>query len=74
MSEFTAQSQANPKSNQRRRAFQLIDDEEPASFGALGPRNAARTSYVKTVFAIIPRGNRKTTLGAALTLYTASGP
>jgi phage terminase large subunit-like protein len=39
-----------------------------------GPRHADGTRVVKTVFAMIPRGNRKTTLGAALTLLHTIGP
>ncbi len=64
----------HPKSRQRGHAFQLDPWTERIIRRIYGPRHADGTRIVKTVFAMIPRGNRKTTLGAALTLLHSIGP
>ena len=56
----------HPKSAAPGRAFQLDRWMERIIRRIYGPRHADGTRVVKTVFAMIPRGNRKTTLGAAL--------
>lgn len=55
-------------------AFQLDAWMERIVRRIYGPRKPDGTRIVKTVFLMIPRGNRKTTLGAALTLLHTIGP
>lgn len=55
-------------------AFQLDPWMERIVRRVYGPRKADGTRIVKTVFGMIPRGNRKTTLGAAFTLLHSIGP
>jgi phage terminase large subunit-like protein len=64
----------HPKSTAPGRAFQLDRWMERIIRRIYGPRHPDGTRVVKTVFAMIPRGNRKTTLGAALTLLHTIGP
>ncbi|WP_083593957.1 terminase TerL endonuclease subunit [Aurantimonas sp. 22II-16-19i] len=64
----------HPKSTLPGHAFALDPWMERIIRRIYGPRHADGTRIVKTVFAMIPRGNRKTTLGAALTLLHAIGP
>lgn len=64
----------HPKSTARGRAFRLDPWMERIIRKIYGPRHEDGTRIVKTVFAMIPRGNRKTTLGAALTLLHSIGP
>ncbi|ALN73576.1 terminase large subunit [Aureimonas sp. AU20] len=64
----------HPKSAQPGRRFQLDPWVERIVRRIYGPRHPDKTRIVKTVFAMIPRGNRKTTLGAALTLLHSIGP
>lgn len=64
----------HPKSTAKNRAFRLDPWMERIIRRIYGPRNSDGTRIVKTVFAMIPRGNRKTTLGAALTLLHSIGP
>ncbi|KIZ43104.1 MULTISPECIES: terminase TerL endonuclease subunit [Rhodopseudomonas] len=64
----------HPKSTAPGRAFQLDRWMERIIRRIYGPRHPDGTRIVKTVFAMIPRGNRKTTLGAALTLLHTIGP
>ncbi|WP_082655995.1 terminase large subunit [Aureimonas sp. D3] len=64
----------HPKSTLPGRRFQLDPWVERIVRRIYGPRHPDGTRIVKTVFAMIPRGNRKTTLGAALTLLHSIGP
>lgn len=64
----------HPKSTAKGRAFRLDPWMERIVRRIYGPRREDGTRIVKTVFAMIPRGNRKTTLGAALTLLHSIGP
>lgn len=64
----------HPKSKAIRHAFQLDPWFERVIRRIYGPRHADGTRIVKTVFMMVPRGNRKTTIGAALTLLHTIGP
>jgi phage terminase large subunit-like protein len=64
----------HPKSQRPGKPFQLDPWMERVIRRIYGPRHADGTRIVKTVFALIPRGSRKTTLGAALTLLHSVGP
>ncbi|ABE63270.1 phage Terminase [Nitrobacter hamburgensis X14] len=64
----------HPKSRLPGHAFQLDRWMERVIRRIYGPRHPDGTRIVKTVFAMIPRGNRKTSLGAALTLLHSIGP
>lgn len=64
----------HPKSKARGRAFQLDPFLERIVRRIYGPRHADGTRIVKNVFMMIPRGNRKTSIGAALTLLHTIGP
>ena len=64
----------HPKSRLPGHPFQLDPWMERIIRRIYGPRHPDGTRIVKTVFAMIPRGNRKTTLGAALTLLHSIGP
>src|SRR4051794_14774689 len=64
----------HPKSQRPGHPFQLDPWMERIVRRIYGPRHADGTRIVKTVFAMIPRGNRKTTLGAALALLHSIGP
>ena len=63
----------HPKSGLAGRQFQLDRWQERIVRKVYGDVLPDGTRRIKTVFALIPRGNRKTTLGAALCL-TALGP
>lgn len=63
----------HPKSVLPGRSFQLDRWQERIIRKVYGDTNPDGSRRVKTVFALIPRGNRKTTLGAALCLL-ALGP
>lgn len=63
----------HPKSTAPGRAFQLDRWQERIIRKVYGDTKPDGTRRIKTVFALIPRGNRKTTLGAALCLL-ALGP
>jgi phage terminase large subunit-like protein len=56
------------------RAFQLDAWQERIVRRVYGPRHADETRVVKNVIMMIPRGARKTTLGAALALLHCIGP
>lgn len=58
----------HPKSMLPGRAFQLDRWQERIIRRVYGDTHPDGTRKIKTVFALIPRGNRKTTLGAALEL------
>src|SRR4051812_3080927 len=64
----------HPKSKRPGRPFQLDPWMERIVRRIYGPRHDDGTRIVKTVFAMIPRGNRKTSLGAGLTLLHTIGP
>jgi len=63
----------HPKAGDAGRQFQLDRWQERIVRKVYGDTLPDGTRRIKTVFALIPRGNRKTTLGAALCL-TALGP
>ncbi|MER9422594.1 terminase large subunit [Mesorhizobium sp. M0317] len=56
----------HPKSNLPKNAFQLDRWQERIIRRVYGDTKPDGSRRIKTVFALIPRGNRKTTLGAAL--------
>lgn len=56
----------HPKSSLKDRAFQLDRWQERIIRRIYGDTKPDGTRKIKTVFALIPRGNRKTTLGAAM--------
>jgi phage terminase large subunit-like protein len=58
----------HPKSGDAGRAFQLDRWQERLIRRVYGDTLPDGSRRIKTVFALIPRGNRKTTLGAALAL------
>ncbi|MBU4529711.1 MAG: terminase large subunit [Hoeflea sp.] len=58
----------HPKSTATKRAFQLDRWQERILRKVYGDTKPDGTRRIKTVFALIPRGNRKTTLGAALAM------
>ncbi|WP_230312208.1 terminase large subunit [Paracoccus lichenicola] len=60
--------------NSHPRAFQLYDWQERIVRRIYGPRNLDGSRTVKTVFLMLPRGNRKTSLAAALSLLHLFGP
>lgn len=64
----------HPKSALPKRAFQLDPWQEDIVRRIYGPRRPDGTRIVKTVVLLLPRGNRKTTLSAALALLHTFGP
>lgn len=64
----------HPSSTAPRRAFQLYDWQERIVRRIYGPRNPDGSRIVKTVMLLLPRGNRKTSLAAALALLHLIGP
>lgn len=62
------------KSDQPGRAFTLYPWQERIVRAIYGPRDADGDRIVTRVFFFIPRGNRKTTLSAALSLLHLIGP
>ncbi|MFN3279709.1 MAG: terminase large subunit domain-containing protein [Paracoccus hibiscisoli] len=56
------------------RAFQLHPWQERIVRRIYGPRHPDGSRIVKTVFLMLPRGNRKTSLAAALSLLHLFGP
>lgn len=60
--------------NSHPRAFQLHDWQERIVRRIYGPRHPDGSRIVKTVFLMLPRGNRKTSLAAALSLLHLFGP
>ena len=63
----------HPKSNAPRRAFELAPFWERILRRIYGPSDANGDREVRTVFIQIPRGARKTTFGAALSLLHSCG-
>lgn len=64
----------HPASTAPKRRFQLTPWQERIVRRIYGPRNADGSRIVKEVFLLIPRGNRKTSLAAALALLHLLGP
>jgi len=64
----------HPKSRLRKRAFQLDPWQERIVRRIYGPRHEDGSRVVKTVVLLLPRGNRKTSLSAALALLHTIGP
>jgi phage terminase large subunit-like protein len=64
----------HPKSTASRHAFELVPWQERLIRRVYGDTAASGQRRIKTVFALIPRGARKTTLGAALALLHTIGP
>lgn len=64
----------HPKSTLPRQAFQLDPWQERIVRRIYGPRHPDGTRIVKTAALLLPRGNRKTSLSAALALLHAVGP
>ena len=64
----------HPKSILPKRAFQLDEWQERIIRRIYGPRHADGSRIVKTVVLLLPRGNRKTSLSAALALLHTIGP
>lgn len=62
------------KSDQPGRAFTLYNWQERIVRAIYGPRDADGDRIVRRVFFFIPRGNRKTTLAAALSILHLIGP
>lgn len=64
----------HPASKAPKNAFQLTAWQERIVRRIYGPRNPDGTMIVKTVLLFLPRGNRKTSLAAALALLHTIGP
>ncbi|MCM2504101.1 terminase large subunit [Aureimonas altamirensis] len=64
----------HPKSTLPRRAFTLDPWQERIVRRIYGPRHPNGDRIVKTVVLLLPRGNRKTSLSAALALLHTIGP
>jgi len=64
----------HPKSTLPGRAFQLDPWQERIVRKIYGPRHSDGRRIVRTVAMLLPRGNRKTSLGAALALLHTIGP
>ena len=64
----------HPNSDAPKRDFQLYDWQERIVRRIYGPRHADGSRIVKTAFMLLPRGNRKTSLAAALSLLHLFGP
>ncbi len=64
----------HPKSTRDDKAFQLDPWQERIVRAIYGPRHPDKRRIVRTVAMMLPRGNRKTSLGAALALLHTVGP
>lgn len=64
----------HPASTEPKNAFQLYPFQERIVRRIYGPRHSDGSRIVKTVFLMLPRGNRKTSLSAALSLLHLFGP
>ncbi|MGN6311750.1 MAG: terminase large subunit [Xanthobacteraceae bacterium] len=64
----------HPKSRLPKKAFQLDPWQERIVRRIYGPRDDAGMRIVNTVVILVPRGNRKTSLSAALALLHTIGP
>jgi phage terminase large subunit-like protein len=72
--ERAVKSLRHPKSILPGRAFTLDRWQERIVRRIYGPRHADGTRIVKTVVLLLPRGNRKTSLSAALSMLHTIGP
>lgn len=64
----------HPKSTLPRKQFQLDPWQERIVRAIYGPRDGNGNRIVSTVVVLVPRGNRKTSLSAALALLHTIGP
>lgn len=64
----------HPASTAPKGRFQLFDFQERMTRQIYGPRNADGSRIVRTVFLMLPRGNRKTSIAAAWALLHTIGP
>jgi phage terminase large subunit-like protein len=64
----------HPKSGSKGRAFQLPRWQERIIRATYGPRHPDGTRIIRNVIMMIPRGGRKTSLGAAMALLHLFGP
>lgn len=64
----------HPASNEPKGRFQLFDFQERMTRRIYGPRNPDGSRIVRTVFLMLPRGNRKTSIAAAWALLHTIGP
>lgn len=64
----------HPKSSLPRKRFQLDPWQERIVRRIYGPRHSNGSRIVNTVVILVPRGNRKTSLSAALALLHTIGP
>jgi phage terminase large subunit-like protein len=64
----------HPKSTLPRKRFQLDPWQERIVRAIYGPRNPDGSRIISTVVILVPRGNRKTSLSAALALLHTIGP
>ena len=64
----------HPKSRQPKRAFELPEWQERIVRRIYGPCAESGRRIVRNVIILLPRGNRKTSLGAALGLLHTIGP
>lgn len=64
----------HPKSRSKERAFQLDPWQEKIVRQIYGPCDEHGRRIVRNVIMLLPRGNRKTSLGAALSLLHTAGP
>lgn len=64
----------HPKSSLPRKRFQLDQWQERIVRAIYGPRHPDGSRIVSTVVILVPRGNRKTSLSAALALLHTFGP
>lgn len=64
----------HPQSTEPNNALKLHPFQERIVRRIYGPRNSDGSRIVKTVFLLLPRGNRKTSLAAALSLLHLFGP
>lgn len=68
------QALKHPASTGPKGRFQLYDFQERMTRRIYGPRNPDGTRIVRTVFLMLPRGNRKTSIAAAWALLHTIGP
>jgi phage terminase large subunit-like protein len=68
------QALKHPASKAPKGRFQLYDFQERMTRRIYGPRNADGSRLVRTVFLMLPRGNRKTSIAAAWALLHTIGP
>ena len=64
----------HPASTTPKGRFQLYDFQERMTRRIYGPRNPDGSRIVRTVFLMLPRGNRKTSIAAAWALLHTIGP